>query len=231
MAVSAAPACKAALAEATRLWPKRSTASDGILPSAAHSIQNPKSDHELGNAFDLTNDPAVGCNAHDLAEAIRLRNDARVKYVISARRIWTPAISRTWRPYTGSNPHTSHIHVSIHATARNSTGLWFPAATPKSEPAQPTSRTLNVHIHLEDRVKTHDRLEHLDQNGNAQWFSDLPFVKFVSLEACHPKRPYADGGYLPGLMAQPVEDDGKIVVVVTGGQPSGTARVLLTVAD
>lgn len=130
MAVVPAPACKALLAEATRLWPKRSTASDGILPSNAHSIQNPKSDHELGNAVDLTDDPVDGCDAHRLAELLRQRSDGRIKYVISNRRIWTPAISRQWRPYNGTNPHTTHMHVSIHASARNSTGAWFPQTNP-----------------------------------------------------------------------------------------------------
>lgn len=97
------------------------------------------------------------------------------------------------------------------------------------EPA--SSRTLNIHIHLEDRVKTHDRLENLDQTGSAQWFTDIPFDKFVSVEPCHPTRPHADGRYAPGLAAQPVEDDGKIVVVITGGTPGSQARVLLTVSD
>ena len=229
MTVAAAPTCKSALAEATRLWPRRSIASDGILPSNAHSIQNPSSDHELGNAFDLTHDPANGCDARVLAEAIRSRRDGRAKYVIFNKRIWTPAISNQWRPYDGKNPHTSHMHVSIVASARNSTGRWFPNVNTPEVP--PTSRTTNVYIHLLERDMTHDRLEQLDQAGNAQWFTNLPWDRFVSVEACHPKRPYVDGGYAPGLTAQPVEDDGKILVVITGGPPGGQARVLLTVAD
>lgn len=138
--VTAAPTCKAALAEATKLWPNRSRATDGILPSNAHSIQNPKSDHELGNAYDLTHDPRAGCDVGVLAEMLRQRNDGRVKYIIFARRIWTPSISRSWRPYTGTNPHTSHMHVSIHTSARNSTGLWFPIAPPP--PVTPERRVV-----------------------------------------------------------------------------------------
>lgn len=124
-----APACAAALQQATRRWPDRSRATDGTCASPEHSKRNPASDHEpdhqgYATAFDLTHDPANGCDAHRLAEQLVTARDPRVKYVISRRRIWRsydrPA-SRTrpflpaWtpEPYTGSNPHVSHVHVSI----------------------------------------------------------------------------------------------------------------------
>jgi hypothetical protein len=226
--VSAAPACKAMLAEATRLWPNRSTASDGILSSDAHKKQNPTSDHDTGDAVDLTHDPANGCDAHGLAELVKARRDARISYIISNRRIWTPAISRHWRPYTGTNPHEKHAHFSIHKTARNSTGLWFPSER-TGPPPTPLANT--VHPHPLEHEMTHDHTEQLDQNGNAQWFSGIPWERFRSLDACHPVRPHADGRYAPGLDAQPAEDEGKVLVVITGGPPGGQARVLLTVAD
>ena len=121
--VTAASACRAALAEATRLWPARSRASDGILPSAAHTIANPTSDHELGNAFDLTHDPAHGVNCHLLAQVAT--GDPRVKYVIWDAQIWNPAVDRRWRAYSGTNPHRSHMHVSIRAACRNDTSPWW----------------------------------------------------------------------------------------------------------
>lgn len=120
---TAAPACKAALAEASRLWPNRSRASDGILPSAAHTIRNPKSDHELGNAYDLSHDPAHGVNCHVLALVVTA--DRRVKYVIWDGRIWNPAVSPEWRTYTGTNLHRTHMHVSIHAACRDDTSSWW----------------------------------------------------------------------------------------------------------
>lgn len=135
-----APACKAALAEATRLWPKRNKASDGIMGDAAHHARN--SDHNLGNAWDLTHDPANGCDAHAEAEKLKAKSprDPRIKYIISNRRIWNPSISHAWRPYGGSNPHTKHIHVSIHGntTTRNNTRPWFggaPVPAPKPTPS------------------------------------------------------------------------------------------------
>lgn len=125
--VTEAPICRAALTEATLLWPGRSRASDGILPSRAHTIANPTSDHELGNAFDLTHDPANRVDCHILSEWLRVSGDNRVKYIIWNRRIWNPAIAPHWRPYTNTiNPHTKHMHVSIKSAFRSATALpWW----------------------------------------------------------------------------------------------------------
>jgi hypothetical protein len=117
-----APACRAALTEATTLWPNRNRASDGILGDAAH--QATPSDHNLGNAYDLTHDPAHGVDCAALAEQVK--DDPRTKYVIFDRRISTRTIDGgRWRPYAGQNPHTSHMHVSIYIYARNDTSPWF----------------------------------------------------------------------------------------------------------
>ena len=125
---SPAPACRAALEQATQLFPARSRASDGIMGDPAH--QKRKSDHNLGNAFDLTHDPAHGCDAHGLVEALRQRRDPRVKYIISNARIWNPSIKMDWRPYSGSNPHNKHAHVSIHEGARGDTSAWWGPVEP-----------------------------------------------------------------------------------------------------
>lgn len=85
------------------------------MGDAAH--QSRKSDHNDGNAVDITNDPS-GCSGDIIAEAAT--RDPRTKYVIWNRRIWTG----TWKPYTGANPHTSHVHISIRADARDDTRPW-----------------------------------------------------------------------------------------------------------
>lgn len=141
-----APACRALLVQATARWPKRSRASDGICPSAAHTSQNPTSDHELGNAVDLTHDPANGCDAHAWAETLRVRRDRRVSYIISRGQItasypvagW-PAWA--WRPYSGPNPHSTHCHVSIKPESRGDTSPWFvvPARPPPAPVIIPTA--------------------------------------------------------------------------------------------
>jgi hypothetical protein len=136
--------CRKALQEATLLWPDRKRASDGICPSAQHSATNPNSDHERGNAYDLTHDPANGVDCALLVAHLVRTQDFRVAYVIYARTIWRsyirPAGTRgpdgirnadlqPWQPerYTGSNPHNSHMHVSILPDYRNEIGSWWNA--------------------------------------------------------------------------------------------------------
>jgi hypothetical protein len=138
---SPAPACRQAISDANRRWPRRRKESDGILGDARH--QKTKSDHNLGNAFDLTHDPASGCDGNVIAAAaIR---DPRVKYVIWNRRIFNRQRGDSaFRRYTGKNPHTHHCHVSILAGSRGDTRPWawapgggqLPAlTTPAVEPA------------------------------------------------------------------------------------------------
>ncbi|NUP05553.1 MAG: peptidoglycan-binding protein [Polyangiaceae bacterium] len=81
------------------------------------------SDHNLGNAFDITHDPSTGCHGDVIASAAL--QDPRTKYVIWNRRIWNlERGDRAWRHYTGDNPHTHHCHVSIRSGARNDTRPW-----------------------------------------------------------------------------------------------------------
>jgi hypothetical protein len=65
---SPAPSCLKALKDATLCWPKRNRASDGIIGNAAH--QKRKSDHNPGNAFDLTHDPKNGVDCELLSVVI-----------------------------------------------------------------------------------------------------------------------------------------------------------------
>ena len=104
--------------------PNRSKRADGTIGDAAHrsrsSDHNPHiSDAGVGvvSALDITHDPANGVDSYAIAEHLRLKKDARVKYVISNKRIFSSTTTPwTWRKYTGSNPHSSHMHVSVKAT-------------------------------------------------------------------------------------------------------------------
>jgi hypothetical protein len=121
-----APAAASILSQATALWPNRNRASDGTLGDQAHAAR--QSDHNPGHngmvhAADLTHDPANGVDNNVLAEQVK--DDPRVKYVIWNRRIWNPSISRSWRPYTGSNPHDHHMHVSVTDAGENDASPWF----------------------------------------------------------------------------------------------------------
>jgi hypothetical protein len=131
-----APAARAALTQATALAPGRSTASDGLTGDAAHrdrvSLHNPShgdgvwDDDGVVLAFDLTHDPAAGCDAHQLVRDAVARHDPRIREAISLDRIWTLARSgEGWRPYNGPNPHTRHAHVGLTWDFRNDTRPWW----------------------------------------------------------------------------------------------------------
>jgi len=123
-AKKATPAAIAVLRQATAIKPSRKKASDGLLPSAAHIKQSPTSDHNTGYAVDLTHDPESGVDCSDIFE--KLKEDKRVNYLIFNKKIWSKDKARLGnRPYTGSNPHTKHLHISINDGYGDDTSPWF----------------------------------------------------------------------------------------------------------
>ena len=120
----ATPAAIAVLRQATAIKPLRKKVSDGLLPSAAHQVQNPDSDHNTGYAVDLTHDPINGIDCKDIFE--KLKEDKRVKYLIFQGKIWSKEKAKQGnRIYTGSNQHTKHLHISINDGMGNDTSPWF----------------------------------------------------------------------------------------------------------
>ena len=114
-----APACRGALNDANAKWPNRAKASDGIMGDASHQAR--KSDHNQGNAVDITHDPASGCTGDKIAAAAI--KDPRTKYVIYNRQIYFTSKGQ-WTNYNGPNPHTKHCHISIKTESRNDTSKW-----------------------------------------------------------------------------------------------------------
>lgn len=122
---TASPAAKAVLRQATALHPRRRTASDGLLPSAAHQKQNPNSDHNSGLGVDLTHDTTHGIDCKDIFE--RLKTDKRVKYLIHNGLIWSKDRAKEGnRKYDGANSHPHHLHISINEEYANDVSPWFP---------------------------------------------------------------------------------------------------------
>ncbi len=110
-------------------WPERHAA-DGTLGNFEHS--NRLSDHNpdllgivrAGDVGEVTED-----DAFELAEAVRLSKDQRVKYVIHERRMYSfyeknGIAPFTWREYTGSNGHWSHVHFSTRKLYDSDTRPW-----------------------------------------------------------------------------------------------------------
>ena len=108
-----APALVQLRAEVNARWPKRSKRSDGTIGDAAHSARrsdhNPNSRRSV-NAIDIT---ANGIDTGALIAAAKRHPSTR--YIIHNNLILNRDIGN-FRPrrYTGSNPHKTHVHISIY---------------------------------------------------------------------------------------------------------------------
>ena len=95
-----------------------------------------------------------------LAASLVASRDTRIKYLIFDRRILSGAAGPsawTWRPYTGPNPHTHHLHVSVVASpACDDTRPWaLPAPTEEDVMTQDQEnwlRDAKNHAEHADRV-------------------------------------------------------------------------------
>jgi hypothetical protein len=223
-----APTCRSLLQQATALWPNRRRASDGICSSEQHRKQNPNSDHDTGDAVDLTHDPANGCDAHGAVRLMVARRDPRIKYVISngqiARSYDKPGIPAwTWGPYSGSNPHTRHAHVSIYRAARDNTAPWFTLVSPvvvtqiRSDPRM--DQIVYVHVNV----------------GGGNGYTDTPYrpsdgwvPKGAVVHTKHP--PKVKAGYWEGITASVSHDENtdQFAVVITDGPETGKIGVWAT---
>lgn len=124
-----APALVQLRREIDARFPGRSKVSDGSIGDAAHSART--SDHNPDAAgtvcaIDVTGAGGVG---DAIWNFILTKRPARVKYAIYRGRMvrsydkpgvpaWTPTA------YTGSNQHTSHIHVSVTQSGKTSAAAW-----------------------------------------------------------------------------------------------------------
>lgn len=125
------------------MFPDRSKASDGTIGDAAHQAEtsdhNPRVVPALGPtpvvlAADITHDPAHGVDTYAQAEQLRVSRDLRISYVISNRRITGPNHNWAWDPYSGTDPHTNHMHVSVVANpAADLETDWSIGMTPEQE--------------------------------------------------------------------------------------------------
>lgn len=74
-------------------------------------------EHPLGRALDfMINTPGLGASVGAAVATYAVANYQRlnVYYVIWNRQVWNSTkISQGWHKYTGTNPHTDHVHVSF----------------------------------------------------------------------------------------------------------------------
>lgn len=107
------------------LFPNRSKVSDGAIGDAEHASRS--SDHNpwvkdargqgVVTAIDITHDPTKGVDCDWLARVLVASRDKRIKYIIWNRQICSSKNSPwKWRPYSGPNAHTKHLHISVDPT-------------------------------------------------------------------------------------------------------------------
>ena len=204
MSVTEAPAARALLNEATRRYPGRAKAWDGILPSAAHHKRNPRSYHEKGDAVDLT----VGGPINGEAEFARLRKqaingDRRIVELIHNHKIATAKRGWTVRPYNGSNPHEHHIHVSIDHRYRDDTSTWWKRAiSPDPDPAPAAVKPTPLPL----RLPKEEPMQSLvwDKAKKQVWLVDVgagtrEAVAAVTLDVANPTSVRADAKAVAAL--------------------------------
>jgi len=123
------------------------TSDGGITRSCS---QGGTSEHKEGRAWDWMIDyphPAADAllawlTANDGEHARRVG----IMYMIWNRKIWKAYKSGVWSSYTGSNPHTDHVHFTFSwAGARKETTFWSAAGpTVPTEPTEPTAPDAGV---------------------------------------------------------------------------------------
>lgn len=186
------------LAEINAAAPKRSKASDGSIGDDKHASRD--SDHNpfvkvdgegIVRARDFTHDPQGGldCNvlAKRLAALIAARSHPALRhgaYVIWNGRIFSyDRRDEGWRPYTGSNPHDHHCHLSVALDPKgfDSTQPW---GVMKAARVTPDLGVMLAACHGPSLTRDHIRLaqqianrEHLHSTGWSEAYKRIPFLK------------------------------------------------------
>ncbi|WP_439377818.1 hypothetical protein [Amycolatopsis lexingtonensis] len=174
------------LAQLNAKAPQRSKASDGSIGDAAHSARlsdhNPTSAGQVC-ARDYTHDPAGGLDCNWLADALVRSRDPRIKYVIWNRRIIDSRPGNhpwVWMPYSGTNPHNKHLHLSVFAgSAGDNTADWALSGAPSggggSTPPPAPNPTPSPHKEDEDEDEMSFYPKLQAANPNIQYDNTLPW--------------------------------------------------------
>ena len=113
-------------------FPARDRTADGWIGDAAHASRASRHNPNAAGvvcALDVTHDPSSGCDVHAIARAhVAAGPHPELAYIVSDGQIASRTHGWTWRPYTGSNPHTHHAH-------------WAVGTGPDSDPTPPYDST------------------------------------------------------------------------------------------
>lgn len=124
-------------------YPTRIKTDDGILGDARHAAEHSEHNPDKNGvvrAIDISNDPAHGADSDEMAKAIVASRDRRILYMISQRRICSSVVKPwVWRPYSGTDPHVGHFHLSVvdDPALYDSTNPWSFGAPAVVQPKPP----------------------------------------------------------------------------------------------
>lgn len=119
-----APSLRRLFNELDVLWPHRDRRTDGWIrwPKDGISVGHNPDSKGCVHAIDVDKD---GINPEGIIANI-FKNTNVLWYIIWNRGIWSNTWGFTRHNYTGSNPHTDHMHIEIRQTAyaENYAGGW-----------------------------------------------------------------------------------------------------------
>lgn len=129
--------------EVDAAYPGRSKKSDGLLGDAAHSARVSQHNPNRDSSDDVPDGAVTAIDITATNSALREKvlkatiGSSRVWYVISQGKIYSRTYGWAERDYTGSNPHDTHIHVSLRQTRKavNDTSSWSLGASTKPDPS------------------------------------------------------------------------------------------------
>lgn len=153
-------------------WPSRDRRTDGWYrsPSVGKSVGHNPGARGLVHAIDVDKD---GIRPLWIIDNI-YRNKAVMFYIIWDRRVWSTSTGWDGHRYTGSNPHTDHMHIEIHqtVTAENFRAGWG-IAPATSGFGQAPSSGFGAALDF-DPTPTMDSYANImgDLGGKARWMAD-----------------------------------------------------------
>lgn len=146
-----APSLKQLRDEIDAAHPGRDKKSDGWIGDTSHKAR--KSDHNPDySAGGVVRAIDVDISDIDVNKLMTvLKNDSRVNYFIYNHSIYG-ASQFAKRRYTGSNPHTQHIHVSIkHSKSAERAGAWGYSGSVKPVASKPKPKPKSAKGTAENR--------------------------------------------------------------------------------
>jgi hypothetical protein len=120
-----------------RYFPLRSTELLDCRPNTANTART--SIHGTGRAIDAM--IHAGTREGDaIADwLVTHATDLGVQYVIWDHVQWNPSRAEQFRPYTGPNPHTDHVHLELNQDGGAMRTAWFQSGGPERSPGDDPS--------------------------------------------------------------------------------------------